>query len=486
MTYNSLGDFIAELEDDGNLLRVSAEVDPYLEVAAITDRICKSPGGGPAVFFENVKGRSMPIVVNLQGSHRRMCQVLGVESFDDVAARITGLIQPEVPEGWLETLKLVPQIAQLTRLPPKIVKTGLCQQVVKMGRDVDLRDLPIPHCWPNAAGPTITMGQVYTQNPQTGVRNVGLYPLQVRSGDALSVFWNAHQGGFRNFTRYQQERRQMPVAIALGGDPVYTYMAAAPFPANTDECLLGGFLRGKSIELVRCRSIELEVPADAEIVLEGLIDTTAPLESAGLIAEPTGFYALPCEQPVLQLTALTHRSNPVFPAMILGKPPMEDFWLGKATERIFLPFVKLFVPEIVDLHLPRAGAFRNLLFVSIRKEYPGQARKVMNSLWGFSELMVSKIIIVVDEGVSVFDEEDVWFHVGANVHPGRDVVFCEGPTHLSDHAAPVLGMGHKMGIDATGKLPEEGHPRQWPEPLEMPHEIRERIDQRWNEYGFQS
>jgi 4-hydroxy-3-polyprenylbenzoate decarboxylase len=486
MGYDSLADFISEIEDDGDLVRVSAQVDAVLEIAEITDRICKSTEGSPAVFFENVKDHSIPVVVNLLGSRKRMCRALSTDSFDRLADRISGLIRPDLPEGLLDSLKLVPQFTQLTKLPPKLVKTGACQQVVKMGRDVDLGELPIPHCWPGDAGPTITMGQVYTRNPQSGVRNVGLYPIEVRDHDSLFVHWDVHHDGWRNFTEYQQAGQQMPLAIALGGDPIYTYMAAAPLPANTDECLLGGFLRGKNIELVKCRSIDLEVPAHAEIVIEGMIDPAAPLDSAGPIGRATGFYSLPEKLPTLQVAALTHRSNPIFPAMIPGRPPMEEFWMGKATERLFLPFIKLFVPELVDLHQPRCGAFRNLLFVSIRKQYPQQARKVMNALWSLNRLMVSKMIVVVDDDVDIHDEEQVWFHVGAQTHPGRDIVFCEGPTHFTDHAAAVRGMGHKMGIDATRKLPDEGHPRQWPDQLEMKQEIKDLVTRRWSEYGIES
>jgi 4-hydroxy-3-polyprenylbenzoate decarboxylase len=484
MAFDNLAEFISQLQDDGELVRIAAEVDPHLELAAITNRLCQASSDSPAVFFENVKGRSMPVVTNLLGNQRRVCQALGAASFDVAADRINALIRPEVPQGWVQTLKLIPQVVELTRLPPQTVKTGDSQQVVKMGRDVDLRDLPIPHCWPDDAGPTITAGQVFTQNLETGVRNVGVYPLEVRGRNLLAIHWNAHQGGHRNYLSYRKQRRQMPVAVVLGGDPSLTFAATSPFSANTDECLLAGFLRGKGIELVRGRSIELDVPADAEIVLECLIDTSAETETVGPIGQATGFYSLPCERPLMQVTALTHRSNPMFPAIIPGPPPTEDYWLGKATERVFLPFMKLHVPELVDLNWPRCGVHRNFLFASIRKEYPGQARKVMHALWGLNELMVAKMIVIVDETVDVQNEEQVWFTVGANAHPGRDVVFCEGPTHASDHAAPVLAMGHKLGIDATQKRPEEGHPRPWPEPLRFPLEIDELINRRWSEYGF--
>jgi 4-hydroxy-3-polyprenylbenzoate decarboxylase len=354
-----------------------------------------------------------------------------------------------------------------------------------MGRDVDLADLPVPRSWPGEASPVITAGQVFTRHPVTGVRNVGLYPLEVRDHNTLAIHWTPHHDGWRNYNEHRRLGRPMPVAVALGGDPLLTYAASAPLPADTDECVFANFLRGRPIELVKCRSIDLEAPAEAEFILEGMIDVAAPLEQAGPIAAGTGYYTLPDALPMINVTAITHRSNPVFPAMIAGTPPMEDFWLGKATERIFLPFVKLFVPEIVDMHVPGSGAFRNLLFVSIRKDYPQQARRVMHALWGLKGLLTTKILVVVDDSVDVHDEDRVWFQVGANVHPGRDVVFCEGPTHFDDHAAPVHGMGHKMGLDATPKLPEEGHPRSWPEMLAMPAEIQERIEQRWDEYGLE-
>jgi len=484
MNYDNLSDFISELEDDEELVRIPVEVDPVLEISAITDRLCKNSSDGPAVFFENVKGHSIPVVTNLLGSRQRLCKALRVDSFDDLAARIVGLIQPDLPQSWTETLKLVPQMTQLTRLPPKSVRSGVCQQVVKMGRDVDLAELPIPQIWPDDAGPTMTAGQVFTKHPETGVRNVGLYPLEVRGRNTLVVHWNERQGGWRNFQAYQQAGRPMPLAVSLGGDPAFVYMAHAPLPVNTDECLLGGFLRGKNIELVGCRSVDLEVPAFAEIVLEGTIDPAAPLSESGPIGEGTGFYSVRSEQPVMDVTAITHRSNPICPVMIPGKPPVESDWLHQATVRLLLPFVRLFIPDVVDLHMPRCGAYRNLLFVSLRKRHPQQARQVMNALWGLDSLTTCKMIVVVDENVNVQDEQAVWFHVGANSHPGRDVLFCEGPTGSSDHAAPIRGLGHKMGIDATAKLPREGHPRPWPAPLQMTSETIDLIDRRWQEYGF--
>ena len=486
MDHDHLADFLDVLENAGELVRVSAQVDPAFEIAEITDRICKSSEDGPALLFDNVKNHTIPVVTNLLGSRSRMCRALHADSLEEVADRIAGLVQPDLPESWLESLKLVPQFASLTKLPPKTVASGLCQQVVKMGRDVDLGQLPLLQNWPEEAGPTITAGQVYTTHPETGVRNVGLYPLQLCGPDRLSIHWHAHHDGYQHWREYKQREQQMPVAVVLGGDPVFFYIASAPLPANTDECLLGGFLRSKNIDLVRCRSLEMEVPADAEIVIEGRIDTSAPNVSAGTIALPTGFYSLPEETAQIHVTAVTHRSNPLFPALIGGRPPMEDYWLGKATERILLPLIRLFIPEVVDMNLPRVGASRNFLFVSIHKEYPQHAHKVMHAMWSLKRLMVSKFIVVVDADVDVHNEEQVWFHVGANAHPGRDVLFSPGPGDLHDHATPVRGLGHKMGIDATRKLSDEGHPRPWPEPVQMRPDIREQVTRRWGEFGFET
>lgn len=483
MTYDTLPDFLAAIEDDGELVRVAVEVDPVLEVAEIVDRLSKTPGGGPAVLFEKVRGHSIPVVANLLGSERRMCRALRADSLDDVAAQIAGLIQPELPEGWLDALRLVPQFTQLTKLPPKVVRSGICQQVVRMGRDVNLYELPVPHCWPGDSGPLITAGQVYVRS-LSGVRHVGVYPLEVRGRDSLFVHWNPHQQAAHCFSEYGERRQPMPVAVTLGGDPACLWAATAPLPPATDPLLLAGLLRQQNVELVRCRSLELDVPAQAEVIIEGIIDGAAELELAGPVSGAHGFYALPEQLPRMQVTAITHRSNPVFPAVIPGRPPTEETWLANAVQRAFLPLVRLYLPEIEDLHLPASGAGRNLLFVSIRKRYPQQARKVMNALWGLNWLMTSKIVVVVEADVDVQDESAVWFHVGANCHPGRDVLFNEGPTHWQDHAAPVRGLGHKMGIDATRKLPDEGHPRAWPEPLQTTPEMRDLVTGRWPEYGI--
>ncbi len=484
MAHRNLSDFIGELEDDGDLVRVSAEVDPVLELAAITARVCQSSQSSPALFFENVRGSSIPVVTNLLGSRARICKALGVASLDEAAARFASLIAPQAPQGLFETLRLMPEYAQLGTLAPKSVSTGSCQQVVKLGSDVNLESLPIPQCWPQEATGSITAGQVVTRHPNTGQRDVDLTPLSVKDQTSLVVHWDAHDDGWNNYLEHRRQHLQMPIAIALGGDPLCTYASSIPAPYGNDETMLAGFLGGRNVELVTCRSVELEVPADVEIVIEGYIDVDKPLERAAPLGSASGFYGQTNELPVLKVTGLTHRSNPIFPAMIPNRPPAESEWLGRATESILSPFVKLFVPEIKALHQPRYGSFRNFLFVSIDKRYPQQARKVMHALWSFNRLTVSKIIVVLDSDIDVTDEGLVWFHVGANVHPGRDVTFCEGPTHVSDHAAPVSGVGHKMGIDATRKLPEEGHPRPWPDALTMTSDIEALVSERWAEYGM--
>lgn len=484
MAYDNLSDFINELHDDGELIRISAEVDPVLEIAEITDRVSKSPHGGPALFFENVKGSSLPVAVNLLGSEKRMCRALGVKSFEEVADRIAGLLKPPVPEGWIETLKQVPQRAQLARLPPRMVRTAACQQVLKLGRDVDLGELPVLQCWPFDAGRIITAGQLFTKNPGSEDRNVGMFRVQVKDKNTGVLYWNRHHAAYHTFLEYKKLGTQMPIAVSLGGDPVFACMATAPLPPNTDECLLGGLLRGAPIDLVKCRTIDLEVPASAEIVIEGFVDPTEPWQMHGAFGERTGFYSLAAEFPLFHVTAITQRANPIYPTTLAGKPPMEEYWLHKANERMFLPLVRMFIPELVDYNLPRAGVFRNLCFVRIKKTYPMQARKVMNAIWSLPHLMFSKIVVVVDEEVDVQDEEKVWFHVGANVDLGRDLAFSEGPLDVLDHAAPRCGAGQKIGIDATRKFPEEGHPRPWPEELFMPREVKDYVTARWEQYGL--
>lgn len=482
MPYENLADFLSDLHDDGELIRIAAEVDPILEVAEITDRVSRLEDGGPALLFENLKGSTFPVAVNLLGSERRICRALGVDDVAEVTNRVAGLIRPALPDGWLEKLKLLPQFSQLANLPPKIVASGLCQQVVKMGRDIDLGELPILQCRPQENARFITRGQIFTVDPETGTRHVGNYPLEIRDENSALIHWTPHDVGYQNAQRHRAQGKQMQVAVALGGDPLFDLMATLPLPPDSDPCLFGGFIRDKNIELVNCRSIDLQAPANAEIVLEGYLDATEESQLSQPFGSRTGFYSPPQPRPVLHVTALTHRANPVFPATIFGSPPQEEFWVNHAIQRIFHPLIRLFIPDVVAINLPRAGASRNLCFVSIRKTYPYQARKVMNAIWSLNQLMYSKIVVVVDESVDVHDEQQVWFQVGANIDPQRDVVMTDGPSDYLDHATAIPGVGQKMGIDATRKLPEEGHPRPWPDAAKMSAEIQDLVTRRWSEY----
>ncbi len=482
MAFDRLFDFLSALEDEGQLVRISATVEPALEITEITNRISRQTEAGPALFFESVRGSSIPIVTNVLGNPRRLCRALGTASFEEAADRIAALLQPDLPQDWFESLKLVPQFAKLTKIPPKTVETAECQQVVNVGRDVNLLELPFPSLWPQDSSPVMTSGLCITKDPESGVRNVANFPIQVLERDRLTIHWNCHDEAYRHWSRHVDQESQMPVAIVLGGDPSLTFAAHAGLPPRTDPCLLAGFFRGDNVELVRCRSIELEVPAHAEIVIEGYIECPAPLQTAASVSLPSGFASGPIELPTMTVTAMTHRANPILPVAVWGPPPNEQDCIGRSLERIFQPLLRLLHPDIVDIHMPTAGIYRNLLFVSLRKNYPGQARQIMHALWGNDRFSHTKLIVVVDEDVNVEDEQSVWFHVGANTHPGRDVTFCEGPTHMQDHAAPVPGIGHKMGIDATRKLPDEGHTRAWPQELTMTDQIRGLVNDRWSEY----
>lgn len=484
MAYELLGDFLSELQDTGELVRIPVPVDSALELAEITERICKTPGGGPALFFENVRGSTIPVVANLLGSRQRLCRALGVSSLEELSRRMQAFLQPEQPEGWLGTLKRMPELAQRAMLPPRTVRTGLCQQVVKLGRDVNLWDFPVPRCWPDEVNPLITAGQIFTRDVEQKSRAVGMFPIQLIDRTRLLPHWRLEHAALRQWRAAQAARRQLPIAIALGGDPVFPLMAAAGLPFPTDPCLLGGFLRGASLELVKCRTNDVEVPANAEIVIEGYIDPDGPLELSAPASCGTGHYVAPEELPVIQVTAVTHRANPVWPTMVYGRPPMEDYWLQLARERLLTPMLQLTAPEIVDCHAPAFGAGRNYLFVSIRKEDPWQARRVLNAVWSFAPTARTKTTVIVDADVNVLRPEDVWYAAGVHVNPERDLVFSDGPMDQDDHALAVRGLGRRQGIDATRKLPEEGAARAWPAPLKTSAEIAERVTQRWAEYGL--
>jgi 4-hydroxy-3-polyprenylbenzoate decarboxylase len=474
---SDLRDWIRLLEREGELVRVTAEVDSDLEATEIVDRVVKA--GGPALLFENVKGARHPLLVNQFGTEKRMCMAFDAPSLDAVADRLGSVLEMQPPQGLVEKVRGLKQLKSIADSMPKVVKRAPCQEVILEGDQIDLTRLPIQRCWPGDPAPFITLPAVITRDPRTGTRNVGMYRMQVVDERTTFMHWQTHKDGRADWLA---ANGKLEVAVALGLDPVSAYSASAPLPKHIDEFMLAGFLKGEPVELVQARTVDLEVPANAEIVLEGYVKA-GETAIEGPFGDHTGYYSPAEPFPLFHLTAITMRENAIYPSIVVGKPPAEDAWLGKATERIFLPAIKMSVPEIVDYDLPVAGAFHNCVIVSIRKAYPGHARKVMHAIWGLGMLSLSKSVVVVDAHVNVHDYEEVFFKVGANVDPKRDVVITEGPTDQLDHAPLVENLGGKIGIDATHKLPEEGA-RPWPEEIEMSAEIRELVDSRWAEYGI--
>jgi 4-hydroxy-3-polyprenylbenzoate decarboxylase len=471
-----LRDWIALLEREGELVRISAEVDPHLEVTEIVDRVVKA--GGPALLFEHPKSEH-PLLINQFGTERRMCLAFGVDSLDDLGRRLGDVLEMQPPQGLAEKVRGLKKLKSIADSQPKSVRGGPAQEIVLTGDEVDLRRLPVQTCWPGDAGPFITLPAVITKDPRTGARNVGMYRLQVLDQRTTAMHWQIHKDGRAD---YLLADGKLQVAVALGLDPVTAYAASAPLPKHVDELMLAGFLRGEPVELVRGKTVDLEVPANAEIVLEGYL-AKDELTEEGPFGDHTGYYTPPEPFPVFHVTAMTMRRDAIYPSIVVGKPPQEDAWLGKATERIFLPAIRMSVPEIVDYDLPVAGAFHNCCIVSIRKQFPGHARKVMFAIWGLGMLSLTKCVVVVDEHVDVHDYAEVLFYAGANVDPKRDVVLGEGPLDHLDHAPERQFVGGKLGIDATAKWPEEGA-RPWPDEIEMSPEVKELVTRRWDEYGL--
>ncbi|HEY2587843.1 MAG TPA: UbiD family decarboxylase [Tepidisphaeraceae bacterium] len=519
MPAETLSDFIAELEREGELARVTARVSPKLEIAAIADRMSKSPVphghneldrspaanlGGKALLFENVEGSDIPVAINTFGSYWRVNKALGTESLSALAARVQQMVKPEIPTKLLDKMKRLPDLMKMASFPPKSVRNGICQQVVLEGEKADLTRLPIIQCWPldgdldsgqvfdrdaaskvteRGSGRYITFGGVYTKNPDTGDRNIGMYRVQLFGPRKCAMHWHMHHDGARHFRMYQSRGQRMPLAIVLGGESVLPYAATAPLPPGIEELFFAGFLNGGGIGLVPCRTIDLEVPANAEIVIEGYVDPHEKLME-GPFGDHTGFDSRADWYPVFHVTAITHRKNPIYPTTVVGKPPMEDYYLGKATERVFLPLLKMLIPDILDYSLPIASVFHNCAFVKIRKEYPFQARRVMHAIWGAGQMAFTKFIVVVDEHVNVHDEQDVLFHLFSNCDPARDTEIVQGPVDILDHASPDLGAGSKIGFDATVKLPAEGKVRAWPKELRFDEATRQLVERRWKEYGL--
>ena len=525
MAYESYAQFLEALEQAGELTRISQPLATELEITELADREMKKPGGGKALLIEQptVNGQVSPhpLAINTMGSAKRMAMALGAESVDAAAAELGSLIQAKPPTGIRETIALLGQALTLRHAKPKRAKTGPCKEVVhrfdapaprtepwpsapdilEAGRAVPntpreaeravpsaprpgedtgpyptLLDLPILKCWPLDGGRFITLPCVVTRDPDTGDRNLGMYRMQVYDDSSVGMHWQLQKVAARHGRRYYETGERMPVAVFLGGDPVFPFCATAPLPDGLDEFLLAGYLRRKSVEMVKCETNDLEVPANADIVIEGYIDPTEPLRDEGPFGDHTGYYTLPEPYPVFHITAITHRKQAVYPATIVGIPPMEDFYMGSASVKLFMPILRMTFPEIVDIALPAEGVFHNLVFVSIRKTYPMQAFKIMNGLWGMGQMMFTKYIIIVDAEVDVHNTSEVLFRLCACTDPQRDSIFTKGPADVLDHATTEIAVGTKLGIDATKKLPAEGHPRQWPPLIKMDEDVKARVE----------
>ena len=478
--YANLREFVDALRKSEELVEVSAPVDPHLEIAEIADRCVKSASGGPALLFTNPRGSNIPVLINTFATRKRMAAGLGVSDLDELGGKIRRLLKLAGPSGGSK-LSMLFELKDLAGIFPKAVNRAACQEVVLEGDAVDLFTLPIITSWPKDGGPFITFPLVFTKQPGSEAQNVGVYRMQVYDGQTTGMHWQRHKHGREH---QASSGARMPVAVAIGADPAIAYAATAPAPAGVDEMLLAGFLRGASVPMVACKTVDLKVPAEAEIVLEGYVDNSE-LRPEGPFGDHTGVYTPVEDFPVFHVTCMTHRRNPIYMTTIVGKPPMEDQWLGKATERLFLPLLQQMLPEVVDYNLPVEGGFHNLAIVSVRKHYPGQAKKVMYALWGLGHMMMlTRNIIVVDAGVDVQDVREVAWVTLNNVDAGRDLVYAPGPVDHLDHAGPLPLLGTKLGIDATKKGIEEGYVRQWPEQIEMTDEVKATVARRWQEYGL--
>ena len=519
MPTDTLSEFLSFLEKNNELARIKTPVSPILEIPHIADRVSKTPAphphneldrsfasnlGGKALLFESVAGSDFPVAINTFGSYWRINQALGSNTLEDLANRVQALVKPEIPTTLLQKMRKLPDLMRLASYAPKSVRTGLCQQVILEGEQADLTKLPIIQCWPQdgtlepplmanpsalpnvsqrGTGRYITLGSVFTTNPLDGSRNIGIYRVQIYGPRLAAMHCHVHHDGARHLRLWKSQGKKMPTAIVLGGPSVLPYSASAPLPPGIEEILFAGFLNSAGIELVKCRTIDLEVPASAEIVIEGFVDPDQPLME-GPFGDHTGYYSLADYYHPFHVTAITHRKNPIYPTTMVGRIPAEDYYLGKATERIFLPLLRMIIPDIIDYTLPASGVFHNCAFVRIKKEYPYQARRVMHAIWGAGQMALTKFIIVVDENVDVHNEQEVLFRLFANCDPQRDTEFVHGPVDILDHASPDLGVGSKIGFDATIKIPGEGPVRPYPPDLVMDDKIKQLVDQKWREYGI--
>jgi 4-hydroxy-3-polyprenylbenzoate decarboxylase len=483
MAWDGTGAFVRALEERGELARVRRRVDANLEVSAIADRVMKR--GGPALLFEDVSGSRFHVLVNAYGSRRRMSLALGVDDLEEHARAISELVHARAPSSARELAQLALKLPELAHVPPRRAARAPCQDVVQTGDEVNLDALPILTCWPEDGGPFITLPQVVTRDPETGARNVGCYRMQKLDRRSTAMHWQIHKTGARHFRRARElGRTRLDVAVAIGGDPALAYAATAPLPDGIDEWMFAGFLRKRAVGTVACKTVDLEVPADADFVLEGYVDPREELADEGPFGDHTGYYTPVDKFPRFHVTALTHRADAVFPATIVGPPPMEDAWLGKATERLFLPLLRTMFPEVVDMNLPVEGAFHNLVIVSIKKAYPFHAARLAHGLWGAGQMSFSKVICVVDEDIDVQDLGQVAWRLLANLDPKRDFAFVDGPIDQLDHGANQALWGSKVCIDGTRKWREEGYTREWPEPCRMSAAVSARVDAMWAELGI--
>jgi 4-hydroxy-3-polyprenylbenzoate decarboxylase len=487
---DTLTEFIDALDGAGELTRIRQPVSARLELCEIADRVMKQPGGGQALLFEHVtladgSRSAYPVAINLYGSMRRMAMSLGVKSLDEIGARITQLLELKVPDGILGKLSLLPRLLEVGKFPPR-VRGGKasCQEVIWRGDEIDLAKLPIITCWPEDGGPYITLPMVISRDPKRGIRNVGMYRVQYLGPRRLAMHWQRHKVGAAHWREMAERKEKMEVCIAIGADPASVYSASAPLPPTVDEFLFAGFLRRAPVSLTKAVSCDLEVPADAEFVIEGYIDPAEALVVEGPFGDHTGFYSEADLYPQVHVTAVTMRRQPVYATTIVGRPPMEDFYLGHATERIFLPLLRLTVPEIVDYHMPSEGIFHNLVFVSIDKQFPGHAYKVMNALWGQGLMSLAKVLVILDKDVDVRNPHEAWWIALNNIDPERDTRFTMGPVDVLDHSSRAFTYGSKMGIDATRKWPEEGFTRNWPKLILMDEATRRKVDAMWPSLGI--
>lgn len=486
MAFYDLREFINALESRGMLKRIKTPVDCNLEITEITDRVSKMEGKkNVALLFENVKGYDMPVLMNAFGSMERLALAFGVNDIEEIPNELREILRlPYISlQNKMDLIHIIPTAKRAINFP-KYVKKAPCQEVV-ITDNPTLDKFPILKCWPQDGGPFITLPLVFTRNPKTGKRNVGMYRLQKYDGQTTGMHWHLHKDGASNYRAYQEMGKdKIEVAVAIGTDPVITYAATAPLPRDIDEMVFAGFLRKKSVEMVKCKTVNVEVPACSEIVLEGYVNI-GETRREGPFGDHTGYYSLADDYPVFHITCITHRKNPIYSATIVGKPPMEDCFLAKATERIFLPLLQQTLPEIRDINFPLEGVFHDCVMVSIKKTYPQQAKKVMHAIWGMGQMMFTKMIIVVDEHVDVQKEKEVWWRVFNNIDAKHDIVMVEGPLDALDHSSPMAKWGTKIGIDATKTWPEEGHTREWPDEINMSDDIKKLVDAKWQELGLE-